>query len=164
MASRLLLLTPSFGIALPPPPPNLARIPCSRSHAQRPPPRSTDEKWVHDAYSGPGAQRGRARDGGGLSATSVAGTGAGFTGVSPRIEVTGLHYEVTTADLKVGRAWRRGQGWGCTIGHHRRDDSHAGSRSLVLLKEGKGGRRHWEGTSHLGGQTLGHRESERANR
>ncbi|RSH91481.1 hypothetical protein EHS25_009780 [Saitozyma podzolica] len=67
----------------------------------RPPPRSTDEKWVHDAYSGPGAQRGRARDGGGLSTTSVAGTGAGFTGVSPRIEVTGLHYEVTTADLKT---------------------------------------------------------------
>jgi hypothetical protein len=101
MASHLLLFTAFSGISAW----RIYQIPCGPADTpQRPPPRSTDEKWVHDAYSGPGAQRGRARDGGGLSTTSVAGTGAGFTGVSPRIEVTGLHYEVTTADLKVGRA------------------------------------------------------------
>ncbi|KAL7424568.1 hypothetical protein Q5752_000252 [Cryptotrichosporon argae] len=57
----------------------------------RPPPRSTEDKWVHDAYQGPAGAR-RPRD--------VAGSGAGFVGASPRIEVSGLHYEVTPADLK----------------------------------------------------------------
>ena len=36
-----------------------------------------------------------------MPASAVAGSGAGFTGVSSRIEVVGLHYEVTFADLKV---------------------------------------------------------------
>lgn len=65
-------------------------------YLKRPPPRSTEDKWVHDAYSGPGANR--APRGAGVA---VAGTGVGFTGVSPKIEVIGLHYEVTPADLKV---------------------------------------------------------------
>jgi hypothetical protein len=107
------------------------QILCCRSHAQRPPPRSTEEKWVHDAYSGPGAQRGRARDGGGLSTTSVAGTGAGFTGVSPRIEVTGLHYEVTTADLKVGPARPRRPGLGGSV----RSFSHLARRLVCSVLE-----------------------------
>ena len=51
---------------------------------------------MHDAYSGPGANRGP-----GNAGVAVAGTGVGFTGVSPKIEVVGLHYEVTPADLKV---------------------------------------------------------------
>ena len=69
---------------------------------KRPSPRSTEEKWVHDAYQGPGGGR-RSTSATGPSATlkHVTGTGAGFTGVSPRIEVIGLHYEVTPADLKV---------------------------------------------------------------
>lgn len=49
--------------------------------------------------SNPGARRNVAS---GPLATAIAGTGAVFTGVSPRIEVLGLHYEVTPADLKVG--------------------------------------------------------------
>lgn len=73
--------------------------------SQRPPPRSTEDKWVHDAYSGGGRGGGRGRGGfngsGGRPAADVAGTGVGFTGVSPRIEVVGLHYEVTPQDLKV---------------------------------------------------------------
>ena len=36
-----------------------------------------------------------------MGVASIAGTGAVFTGVSSRIEVIGLHYEVTPADLKV---------------------------------------------------------------
>jgi len=55
---------------------------------------------VHDAYQGPGGGR-RSAGSTGVSAATVAGTGAAFTGVSPRIEVVGLHYEVTPADLKV---------------------------------------------------------------
>ncbi|WWC72219.1 uncharacterized protein I206_106181 [Kwoniella pini CBS 10737] len=70
----------------------------NNSPYNRPPPRSTDEKWVHDAYQGPG------RSGGGdrreRSNVNLTGTGAGFTGISTRIEVIGLHYEVTPADLK----------------------------------------------------------------
>jgi hypothetical protein len=70
---------------------------------QRPPPRSTEDKWVHDAFAGPGARRGQqgAPGGAGRNVANVAGTGALFTGISPRIEVTGLHYEVTPQDLKV---------------------------------------------------------------
>ena len=73
---------------------------------QRPPPRSTEDKWVHDAYQGGGrggrgGGRGAFNGAGGRQATDVAGTGVGFTGVSPRIEVVGLHYEVTPQDLKV---------------------------------------------------------------
>lgn len=54
----------------------------------------------------PGSAGGRQSNGNGngvagVAVTNVAGTGAGFTGVSPRIEVIGLHYEVTPADLKV---------------------------------------------------------------
>jgi hypothetical protein len=64
--------------------------------SQRPPPRSTDEKWVHDAFQGPGA----ARKPFGSSA-AIGGTAMGFTGLSPRIEVSNIHYEVTPADLKV---------------------------------------------------------------
>ncbi|ORX39454.1 hypothetical protein BD324DRAFT_619774 [Kockovaella imperatae] len=69
----------------------------------RPPPRSTDETWVHDAYQGPspgGRRNGGGPQGGSGFAGSPAGTGVGFTGISPRIEVVGLHYEVTTQDLK----------------------------------------------------------------
>lgn len=76
---------------------------------QRPPPRSTEEKWVHDAYEDNVARGGRRGGGGGAPRggysgfnSTLAGTGVGFTGVSPRIEVVGLHYEVTPADLKVG--------------------------------------------------------------
>ncbi|EIW72135.1 hypothetical protein TREMEDRAFT_66724 [Tremella mesenterica DSM 1558] len=69
----------------------------------RPPPRSTEDKWVHDAFRGPGSG-GRGRGGRIVSAgngiAAVAGTGSGFTGISPRIEVVGLHYEVTPVDLK----------------------------------------------------------------
>lgn len=56
---------------------------------------------MHDAYSGLGQRRGPAEPRGMASGAPVAGTGAGFTGVSPRIEVVGLHYEVTPQDLKV---------------------------------------------------------------
>ncbi|WVF67322.1 hypothetical protein IAT40_002073 [Kwoniella sp. CBS 6097] len=63
----------------------------------RPPPRSTEDKWVHDAYQGPRDSR---RGGGERFNAAVAGTGAGFTGLSSRIEVVNLHYEVTPADLK----------------------------------------------------------------
>ena len=58
---------------------------------------------MHDAYQGGGRGGGRGafNGGGGRQATDVAGTGVGFTGVSPRIEVVGLHYEVTPQDLKV---------------------------------------------------------------
>ncbi|WVQ94918.1 hypothetical protein IAU59_002004 [Kwoniella sp. CBS 9459] len=62
----------------------------------RPPPRSTEDKWVHDAYQGPRDSR----RGGERSNSAIAGTGAGFTGLSSRIEVVNLHYEVTPADLK----------------------------------------------------------------
>ncbi|CAD6563825.1 MAG: hypothetical protein TREMPRED_001394 [Tremellales sp. Tagirdzhanova-0007] len=64
----------------------------------RPTPRSTEDKWVHDAFKSSAADRRRAV---GTSVASVAGTGAVFTGVSSRIEVVGLHYEVTPVDLKV---------------------------------------------------------------
>ncbi|KAK4684452.1 THO complex subunit 4, partial [Tremellales sp. Uapishka_1] len=68
----------------------------------RPPPRSTEDQWVHDAYQGQGGRGGGAGRGrGGLPPTAVTGTGVGFTGVSPRIMVVGLHYEVTPADLKT---------------------------------------------------------------
>ncbi|ORY31627.1 Endonuclease/exonuclease/phosphatase [Naematelia encephala] len=63
----------------------------------RPPVRSTDEAWVHDMSGGGGPRRGA---GGRAPIANVAGTGAGFTGVSPRIEIVGLHYEVTPSDLK----------------------------------------------------------------
>lgn len=59
---------------------------------------------MHDAYAGPGRDRRAANGGGaggGRDVAAVAGTGAGFTGVSPRIEIIGLHYEVTPSDLKV---------------------------------------------------------------
>jgi hypothetical protein len=69
---------------------------------KRPPPRSTEDKWVHDAYQGQGGRRGApAGPAAGRNIADVAGTGAAFTGVSPRIEVVGLHYEVTPQDLKV---------------------------------------------------------------
>ncbi|WVW86383.1 hypothetical protein I302_108429 [Kwoniella bestiolae CBS 10118] len=66
----------------------------------RPPPRSTDEKWVHDAYQGPKSSDRRGDRGDRRDTTALTGTGAGFTGISTRIEVVGLHYEVTPADLK----------------------------------------------------------------
>lgn len=53
---------------------------------------------MHDAYQGPGARRGPGGNAGSGTAVSAA---VGFTGVSPRIEVLGIHYEVTPADLKV---------------------------------------------------------------
>jgi hypothetical protein len=71
-------------------------------HDQRPPPRSTEDKWVHDAFPGQGRRGGAAPTGPARHIADVAGTGAAFTGVSPRIEVVGLHYEVTPQDLKVG--------------------------------------------------------------
>ncbi|WRT70016.1 uncharacterized protein IL334_007009 [Kwoniella shivajii] len=65
----------------------------------RPPARSTDEKWVHDAFQGPKNNRGdRDRS---FNANAGAGAGVPFTGISTRIEVIGLHYEVTPADLKT---------------------------------------------------------------
>ncbi|KAK1922223.1 hypothetical protein DB88DRAFT_497586 [Papiliotrema laurentii] len=67
----------------------------------RPPPRSTEEKWVHDAYTGGGRAGRGGRAAPSADVTRVAGTGAGFTGLSPRIKVVGLHYEVTPADLKT---------------------------------------------------------------
>lgn len=77
--------------------------------AQRPPPRSTEDKWVHDAFQGGNRRGGGAGSfGGGRQVADVAGTGAAFTGVSPRIEVVGLHYEVTPQDLKVCSSYRRG--------------------------------------------------------
>ncbi|OCF61571.1 hypothetical protein L486_01223 [Kwoniella mangroviensis CBS 10435] len=73
----------------------------NNSPYSRPPPRSTDEKWVHDAYQGPKSGNGNDRRGGDrINTASLTGTGAGFTGISTRIEVVGLHYEVTPADLK----------------------------------------------------------------
>lgn len=66
--------------------------------SQRPAPRSTGDTWVHDAYKGPGA--GGPRGGGAFGRGAPRGA-VGFTGVSTRIEVLGLHYEVTPADLKV---------------------------------------------------------------
>lgn len=64
---------------------------------------------MHDAYEDNVARGGRRGGGGGAPRggysgfnSTLAGTGVGFTGVSPRIEVVGLHYEVTPADLKVG--------------------------------------------------------------
>ncbi|OCF43730.1 hypothetical protein I317_02483 [Kwoniella heveanensis CBS 569] len=69
----------------------------TNSPYSRPPPRSTEDKWVHDAYQGPRDSR---RGGGERFNAAVAGTGAGFTGLSSRIEVINLHYEVTPADLK----------------------------------------------------------------
>ena len=69
---------------------------------KRPPPRSTEDKWVHDAFTGQGRRGSAAPTGPGRHVADVAGTGAAFTGVSPRIEVVGLHYEVTPQDLKVG--------------------------------------------------------------
>lgn len=65
----------------------------------RPPPRSTEDKWVHDAYQGGGGGR-RGPAAGRQAAESGANHGVPFTGVSPRIEVIGLHYEVTPQDLK----------------------------------------------------------------
>ncbi|KAL1410852.1 hypothetical protein Q8F55_001795 [Vanrija albida] len=62
----------------------------------RPPPRSTEDKWVHDAYEG-GSRGGR---GGGDRRTSDRREPAPFVGASPRIEISGLHYEVTVDDLK----------------------------------------------------------------
>lgn len=69
---------------------------------QRPPPRSTEDKWVHDAYTGPARDRDdrRTRARGDRDSGPAAGTP--FVGASPRIEVSGLHYEVTNDDLKVG--------------------------------------------------------------
>ncbi|KAK8853414.1 hypothetical protein IAR55_004120 [Kwoniella newhampshirensis] len=66
----------------------------------RPPPRSTEDKWVHDAYQGPAGGRGGGRFNGNGANPAIVGTGAVFTGISTRIEVIGLHYEVTPADLK----------------------------------------------------------------
>ncbi|WVR09617.1 hypothetical protein IAU60_006689 [Kwoniella sp. DSM 27419] len=60
----------------------------------RPPPRSTEDKWVHDAYQGGGRRGDR-------SSAAMANTAVGFTGLSSRIEVLNLHYEVTPADLKT---------------------------------------------------------------
>jgi THO complex subunit 4 len=71
----------------------------------RPPPRSTEDKWVHDAYTGPGRGRAlRSRD------AERETAGVQFVGASPRIEVSGLHYEVTVEELKV--SWP--DGWGLT--------------------------------------------------
>ncbi|WWC91917.1 uncharacterized protein L201_006869 [Kwoniella dendrophila CBS 6074] len=75
----------------------------TNSPYSRPPPRSTDEKWVHDAYQGPkGGNSGDRRNNreNRQNDITLTGTGAGFTGISTRIEVIGLHYEVTPADLK----------------------------------------------------------------
>lgn len=92
--------------AVRPPPGRAARLGLHELiHPQRPPPRSTEDKWVHDAYQGGGrGGRGPAASNGGRHAADVAGSGVGFTGVSPRIEVVGLHYEVTPQDLKASRA------------------------------------------------------------
>lgn len=72
------------------------QLPSSR---QRPPPRSTEDKWVHDAYSGPGGERNRRGGRGDRREQDAAGPA--FVGPSPRIEVSGIHYEVTADELKV---------------------------------------------------------------
>lgn len=56
---------------------------------QRPPPRSTEEKWVHDAFEG------------GRKPSTGFGAGQMPVTASPRIEVSGVHYEVTPEELKV---------------------------------------------------------------
>ncbi|WVQ83673.1 hypothetical protein IAT38_005816 [Cryptococcus sp. DSM 104549] len=69
----------------------------------RPPPRSTEDRWVHDAYSGPRGHP-NARGGAPYARGSPLAAGVpaiGFTGVSPRIEIVGLHYEVTPDDLRT---------------------------------------------------------------
>ncbi|KAI9633802.1 uncharacterized protein MKK02DRAFT_28568 [Dioszegia hungarica] len=68
----------------------------------RPPPRSTGDAWVHDAYNGPNRPQrgGGARMGGPPRVGYNPNSGEGFTGISPRIEVLGLHYEVMPGDLK----------------------------------------------------------------
>lgn len=58
---------------------------------------------MHDAYQGP-ASHTRRQDSRSQDPTRFAGSVVGFTGLSPRIEVVGLHYEVTPADLKVGES------------------------------------------------------------
>nr|ODN81344.1 hypothetical protein L203_05598 [Cryptococcus depauperatus CBS 7841] len=74
----------------------------------RPPGLGPDaDKWTHDAYRGPGATRGARRPPVSAPAaatlnTTITGTGAAFLKESTRIEIVGLHYEVTPQDLKVG--------------------------------------------------------------
>ncbi|WVQ75618.1 hypothetical protein IAR50_005247 [Cryptococcus sp. DSM 104548] len=65
----------------------------------RPPPRSTSDKWVHDAYPGRGGFNGR--QGRAPPNPLIAGTGATFTKENQRIEIIGLHYEVSNQDLKT---------------------------------------------------------------
>ncbi|OXC68929.1 hypothetical protein AYX13_02538 [Cryptococcus neoformans] len=67
----------------------------------RPPPRSTSEKWTHDAYRGPGATRGGRSAAAPSRAPVPLTTGSPvFSRESPRIEIIGLHYEVSAEDLK----------------------------------------------------------------
>ncbi|EAL19799.1 hypothetical protein CNBG0920 [Cryptococcus deneoformans B-3501A] len=67
----------------------------------RPPPRSTSEKWTHDAYRGPGATRGGRPAVAPSRAPVPLTTGSPvFSRESPRIEIIGLHYEVSAEDLK----------------------------------------------------------------
>ncbi|TYJ58966.1 hypothetical protein B9479_000405 [Cryptococcus floricola] len=65
----------------------------------RPPPRSTGDRWVHDAYPGRGGFNGR--QGRAAPNPLIAGTGATFTKENQRIEIVGLHYEVSNQDLKT---------------------------------------------------------------
>ncbi|WVO17135.1 hypothetical protein L204_104826 [Cryptococcus depauperatus] len=73
----------------------------------RPPGLGPDaDKWTHDAYRGPGATRGARRPQVSAPAaatlnTTITGTGAAFLKESTRIEIVGLHYEVTPQDLKT---------------------------------------------------------------
>lgn len=59
---------------------------------------------MHDAYEGPRDRRPAGfGHGGGQGGAEYGNGGVGFTGVSPRLQVENIHYEVTPADLKVCR-------------------------------------------------------------
>ncbi|WVQ90384.1 hypothetical protein IAS59_004163 [Cryptococcus gattii] len=65
------------------------------------PPKSTSDKWTHDAYRGPGAPRGGRPAAAPFRASVPLTTGSPvLSRESPRIEIIGLHYEVTAEDLK----------------------------------------------------------------
>ncbi|RSH86420.1 uncharacterized protein EHS24_004672 [Apiotrichum porosum] len=78
------------------PRPNRERRERDSAPYARPPARSTEDKWVHDAYEGPArGERGERR--GGRRERDAAPV---YVSASPRIEVSGVHYEVTTDELK----------------------------------------------------------------
>ncbi|CAK9780077.1 RNA-binding domain-containing protein [Cutaneotrichosporon oleaginosum] len=74
--------------------PRLSRDRREAAPYARPSPRSTEDKWVHDAYEGRAGRGGHdLRDRRPPTDTPVSS--------SPRIEISGLHYEVTPEDLKT---------------------------------------------------------------